>query len=69
MSTGKVSKSQQNSVNRYIRKSYDRINLTLPKGERAEIQERARKANESTNGYITRAIRERMRREESTEKE
>ena len=33
-----VSKSQQKSVNKYIKINYDRINLTLPKGKKEEIQ-------------------------------
>ena len=51
-----VSKNQQKSVNKYIQKNYDRINLTLPRGKKAEIQEHAQANGESVNSFIARAI-------------
>lgn len=51
-----VSKNQQKSVNKYIQKNYDRINLTLPRGKKAEIQEHAKANGESVNAFIARAI-------------
>jgi len=51
-----VSKNQQKSVNKYIQKNYDRINLTLPRGKKAEIQEHAQANGESVNAFIARAI-------------
>ena len=53
----KVSKKQQDRVNRYIATSYDRINLTVPKGQRAGIKARADSLGESVNGYIWMLIR------------
>ena len=53
----KVSKKQQDCVNRYIATAYDRINLTVPKGQRAGIKARADSLGESVNGYIWRLIR------------
>ena len=58
----KVSKAQQASVNRYIQKAYDRINLTVPKGMRDEIKQRAEEYQESANAYITRLIKEDLSR-------
>ena len=52
----KVSKKQQECVNRYIATAYDRINLTVPKGQRAGIKARADSLGESVNGYIWRLI-------------
>lgn len=54
----KISKKQQGCVNRYIANTYDRINLTVPKGKRDEIKAHAESLGESVNGYIWRLIRE-----------
>ena len=59
-----VSKKQQASVNRYIAKSYDRINLTVPKGKKERIQYFAQSVGESVNGFINRAIDEAMKEED-----
>lgn len=50
--------------NRFIAQSYDRINLTLPKGEKDSIKEHAGEFDGgSVNGFIQRAIRETMKRD------
>ena len=51
-----VSKAQQKAVNKYMAANYDRINLTVPKGRKDEIQSFAAKTGESVNGFINRAI-------------
>ena len=38
--------------NNYIAANYDRINLTVPKGMKAQIEERAKAEGKSTNGFI-----------------
>lgn len=58
-----VSKAQQASVNKYVKNNYDRINVTMPKGEKEVIQEYASAQGESVNGFIVRAVRERMERD------
>lgn len=55
-----VSKAQQNATNKWIAKAYDRINLTVPKGRKEEIQAFAAQTGESVNGFINRAIGEAM---------
>lgn len=55
-----VSKAQQNATNKWIAKAYDRINLTVPKGRKEEIQAFAMVSGESVNGLINRAIGEAM---------
>ena len=40
--------------------NYDRINLTVPKGRKEEIQAFATQTGESVNGFINRAIGEAM---------
>lgn len=49
--------------NRYIAKTYDRINLTVPKGEKETISDHASIRGESVNGFINRAIKETMERD------
>ena len=46
--------------NDYIAKTYDRINLTVPKGQKEVIQAHAEANGESVNGFINRAIGESM---------
>lgn len=53
-----ASKAQQASQNKWISKNYDRVNLTLPKGRKAELQAHAAKQGESLNGFVNRAITE-----------
>ncbi len=55
-----VSKSQQKAVNKYVKENYDRITVTLPKGEKEKIKAAAAAANESVNGYIKTAIDRRI---------
>ncbi|MCC8122117.1 MAG: hypothetical protein LIO58_01030 [Oscillospiraceae bacterium] len=59
----KVSKAQQKATNKYISKAYDRINLTVPKGKKETIQAHADKQRESVNGFINKAIDEKMERD------
>ena len=49
----------------YISKSYDRINLTVTKGKKADIKAHADSQKESVNGFINRAIDETMERDNS----
>lgn len=60
-----VSKAQQKATNKYISKAYDRVNLTLPKGQKDEIQAHAAAQGESVNAFINRAISEAMEREKA----
>lgn len=60
MDKPKVSKAQQRATNKYISSAYDRINLTVPKGERNKIKAHAAKTDESVNAYIYRIIKEDM---------
>lgn len=55
-----VSKAQIKAVNKYIWKVYDRINLTVPKGRKRDIEYHADRKNESVNGLINRLLREDM---------
>ena len=58
-----VSKAQQKAVNKYMSENYDRINLTVPKGQKEIINAHAEAHSESVNGFINRAIEETMERD------
>ena len=59
----KISKAQQKAVQKYVKKNYDRIELTVPKGQNDFISQLATAAGESVNGYIKKAVEERIQRE------
>lgn len=59
-----MGKAQTRATNKYISKAYDRINLTVPKGDKEKIVIAAAAAGQSVNGFINEAIRQRM--EENT---
>ena len=46
-----------------VSKAQQRINLTVPKGKKADISKHADKYGESLNSFINRAIDERMERD------
>jgi predicted HicB family RNase H-like nuclease len=46
--------------NNYIAKTYDRINLLVPKGTKETIKVLAESNGESLNGFVNRAIEEAM---------
>ena len=52
-----VPKANQRAVNKYVKANYDRINVTMPKGEKEIIQGCAAAQGESVNGFIVRALR------------
>lgn len=64
-----ASKAQQRATNKYMKANYDRVNLTLPKGRKAELQAHAAQRGESLNGFIGRAIDEQVKRDNMLRKE
>ena len=58
-----VSKAQQKAVNKYIAEKLDRVNLTMPKGQKEIVKAHADTHGESLNAFINRAIREAMERD------
>lgn len=58
-----MGKSSTQAQNKYIAKAYDRINLTVPKGQKDVVQAYAAARGESVNGFIGRAIAETMGRD------
>lgn len=53
--------------NKFAAEKYDRVGLMLPKGEKEKVKVHAQKRNESINGFVIRAIRETMERDNETE--
>lgn len=55
-----ISKAQQKATAKYNAKSYDRIELRVKKGEKAELQRVAAVLGYSLNEFINMAIEEKM---------
>ncbi len=51
-----MGKTSSRVKDRYNAKSYDRIELRIPKGQKAAIQAHAQSKGESINGMVNRAI-------------
>ena len=49
--------------NKWQKENVDRINLTMPKGQKERIKVHAESLNESVNSFINRAISEAMARD------
>ena len=59
-----VSKSQQKAVHKYVKANYDRIELTVPKGQKDVIKAHAEAQGESVNQYIITSINQRIERDD-----
>lgn len=55
-----TTKAQQKAVHKYVKNNYDRMELTLPKGQKATVEAAAKAAGESVNQYTQRALLARM---------
>ena len=51
-----ATKARIDANRRYNEKAYDRIELKVPKGQKAELQEHAQQRGESLNAFVNRAI-------------
>lgn len=60
-----VSKADQRAVAKYVKNNYDRIEVKVPKGRKAVIQAAGTAVGESLNGYVSKAIDERIARQEA----
>lgn len=49
--------------NKWIAEKLDRVNLTMPKGKKEEVQAQAARYGMSVNAYINAAIDEKMARD------
>jgi predicted HicB family RNase H-like nuclease len=62
-----VPKANQRAVHKYVKSHYDRYDLTMPKGKKAELQAHATAHGESLNGFVNRAIDETIDRDNAPE--
>jgi predicted HicB family RNase H-like nuclease len=60
-----VRKTSAAVKNRYNDKAYDRINLTVPKGQKDRIRAHAESQGEKVNTFIQRAINEAIARDKT----
>lgn len=51
-----ISEAQRKAVAKYNAANYDRIELRVPKGNKAKLQAHAESCGESLNAFINRAI-------------
>lgn len=58
-----MGKTSSKVKDRYNAKVYDEIKFRVPKGEKETIKSHAEQQGESLNGYIKKAVDERMERE------
>lgn len=62
-----VSKAQQKAVHNYVKKKYDRIEITALKGSKEYLQTVAAENGESVNAYIIGAVNDRLKAEGRSE--
>ncbi len=62
-----ISKAQQKAVHKYVKNNYDRIEVTVKKGEKDRLKAHAEQRGETLNGFINRAIEETVQRDSEKE--
>lgn len=63
-----TTKAAQRAVNKYMKENYDRVNLTMPKGQKEELMTHATIMGDgSLNAFINRAIKETIQRDTKEE--
>lgn len=67
MKMAKYSDAQKEATARYNKKTYDRIDVVVPKGQRQVIKDFAASQGKSLNRFICDAIDEQMKKEDQTE--
>ena len=64
-----ASKAQQRAVAKYMKTNYDEIKIRVAKGEKDKIKARAEARGESLNGFIIKAIDEKIERDTAKKEE
>ena len=62
-----TSPAQLRATKKYLKEKLDEIKVRVPKGQREVIQQHAARQGESVNGFITRAVKEAMERDNKRE--
>jgi len=57
-----ASKAQQKAVAKFMKANYDEMKVRLPKGRKEAIQAVADAQGESLNGFVSKAVDERIER-------
>lgn len=60
----KDKKEKYRATNKWVSEHYDRINLTIPKGQKTAMKELAHNKGMSVNGLINHLIKAELAREE-----
>ena len=55
-----TSKAQIKATNKYIAKAYDRLNIFIPRGWKADAEAHAEQKGQSVNGLVNDLLREDM---------
>lgn len=58
-----ISESQRKAVAKYNAANYDRIELRIEKGQKQVLKEHAESRGETLNGFVNRAIKETLERD------
>ena len=51
-----IKEAQKKAVRKYKEKAYDRLEISVPKGRKADLQAHAADRGESLNGFVNRAV-------------
>ena len=60
---GRYTEAQAKAAKKYLKESVEDIRIRVPKGQKDIIKAAAEQAGESLNGYIKKAVDQRMERE------
>ena len=60
-----ISDAQKRATVKYMKNNYDRIELKVTKGKKADLQVHAQERGESLNSFVNRAIDEAVERDSS----
>ena len=64
-----ISDAQKKATIKYMKNNYDRIELKVAKGKKADLQAHAESKGESLNGFVNRAIDETLERDKEVNAE
>ena len=60
-----ITEAQKRAVRKYKETNYDRVELSVPKGRKAEVKIHAEQQGETLNGFINRAIGDTIERDQA----
>lgn len=63
-----ISEERKRAIAEYKLNSYDRLEIKVKKGEKAQLKLHAAEQGESLNGFVNRAIKETQARDKQSDK-